>query len=538
MRRNPNPTEAEIRSWLEGHLVRDTGYHNVVRAAELAAAKLRGEGPAAAAGTGQAAVLGTSMKRREDPEFLRGDAKFIADLNLPDMLHVAILYSSHAHANIKGIDTRAAAAMPGVVGVFTGADTVQLMPLPCVWFPKADNAENHFPPHPSGSMPGAQTVLARDRVRCVRRACSRRGGGDAPAGLRRPVRHPGGLRAVAGRGACRRGAEGRSPPAHPTVPNNLCTHVIHGNREAAENAIAAAEVVVRQRLSCQRVIHHAEEPRGTLATYDAQTGEYTLWTNTQIPHGNRFLITQLVFGIPYNKLRVIVPHIGGSYGSKGYVYATEPLLSLPAREVGRPVKWVDTRWGLTRSTVHGRDQKSDVTLAGTLDGKITALYCRNYGNMGAYPATNGPSPPVLLTSRSVTGAYAIPNPCCEVFTAFTNTVLVGPIRGAGRTEAMFFIERAVDLFAREIGMDPAEVLCINFVKPDQFPYETGLGWTYRFGQLREGAEPGVGDDRLRQSGGAQGRGPPARQAPHRAWALAATSPWPGWGHRRGWARRA
>ena len=485
LRRNPRPTEAEIRSWLEGHLVRDTGYHNVVRAAELAAAKLRGEGPAAAAGNGQAAVLGTSMKRREDPEFLRGDAKFIADLNLPDMLHVAILYSSHAHANIKGIDTRAAAAMPGVVRVFTGADTAQLMPLPCVWFPKADNAENHFPPHPSGSMPGAQTVLARDRVRYVGEhvaavvAETRQQAYDALSAIQ--VDYEPLPAVVDAEEALKEGA----PQLHATVPNNLCTHVIHGNKEAAENAIAAAEVVVRQRLSCQRVIHHAEEPRGTLATYDAQTGEYTLWTNTQIPHGNRFLITQLVFGIPYNKLRVIVPHIGGSYGSKGYVYATEPLLLFLAREVGRPVKWVDTRWGLTRSTVHGRDQKSDVTLAGTLDGKITALYCRNYGNMGAYPATNGPSPPVLLTSRSVTGAYAIPNPCCEVFTAFTNTVLVGPIRGAGRTEAMFFIERAVDLFAREIGMDPAEVRRINFVKPDQFPYETGLGWTYDSGNYEK-----------------------------------------------------
>ena len=183
-------------------------------------------------------------------------------------------------------------------------------------------------------MPGAQTVLARDRVRYVGEhvaavvAETRQQAYDALSAIQVDYEP---LPAVVD---AEESAQGRRPRVHPTVPNNLCTHVIHGNKEAAENAIAAAEVVVRQRLSCQRVIHHAEEPRGTLATYDAQTGEYTLWTNTQIPHGNRFLITQLVFGIPYNKPRVIVPHIGGSYGSKGYVYATEPLMLFLARSGG------------------------------------------------------------------------------------------------------------------------------------------------------------------------------------------------------------
>jgi carbon-monoxide dehydrogenase large subunit len=229
------------------------------------------------------------------------------------------------------------------------------------------------------------------------------------------------------------------------------------------------------------MIHNALEPRGSIGHYNADTGQYTLWTNTQIPHANRFLISQFILGIPYNKLRVIVPNIGGGYGSKGYVYSTEPLVLFLAKAVGRPVKWVDTRWGLARSTVQARDQIEDVTLAGTNDGNITALSCTGYSNLGAYPATNGPGAPLVLIGRSITGAYAIPHPFYEVYTAYTNTVLVGPIRGAGRAEAIFLIERMVDIFARQIGMDPAEVRRKNMVAPDQFPYENGLGWTYDSG---------------------------------------------------------
>jgi aerobic carbon-monoxide dehydrogenase large subunit len=166
------------------------------------------------------------------------------------------------------------------------------------------------------------------------------------------------------------------------------------------------------------------------------------------------------------------------------VYPSEPLVLCVAKELGRPVKWVDTRWGLARSTVQGRDQIQDVTLAGTKDGKITALYCRGYSNLGAYPATNGPGGPLVLIGRSITGAYAIEHPFYEVYTVFTNTVPVGPIRGAGRAEAIFLIERMVDIFAREIGMDPAEVRRKNMVAPDQFPYENGLGWTYDSGNYQ------------------------------------------------------
>lgn len=427
-------------------------------------------------------VLGTSVKRREDPEFLRGDAKFTADIALPNMLHMAILHSSHAHALIKSIDTHAAEKMPGVVRVITGADTRSLMPLVCIMNPGGATA--HFPPHPYG-IPGAQTVLAIDRVRYVGEfvavvvAESRQQAYDAlPAiavdyELLPVVTH------------AESALKPDAPQLYDSVLNNLNQYISHGNKDATLQAIANAEVVVKQRICNQRIIHNAIEPRASIGNYDAETGEYTLWTNTQIPHGNRFLLSQLVMGISYNKLRVIAPAIGGGFGSKGYLYPDAAIVLFLAKELGRPVKWVDTRRGLARSTVHARDQMQEVTLAGTKDGKITALYCTNYANLGAYPATNGPGAPAMLTGCSITGAYAIAHPFYEVYCVFTNVVPTGPIRGAGRTEAIYLIERMVDRFAREIGVDPAEVRRKNLVAPDQFPYPNGLGWTYDSGNYEE-----------------------------------------------------
>jgi len=424
-------------------------------------------------------VFGAPIPRREDAALLSGTGKFTADLHPANAAHVAILHSTEAHARIKGIDTSAAAAMPGVIRIFTGADVVnKMMPLVCIFKPAG--VETHFPPHPYG-LPGAQTALATDRARYVGEwlaavvAETRQQAYDAVAAIRvdyepLPV-------LTSAEDALRPGA----PQLHDSVPGNLCAHVSHGDKAAVDEAIAKAEVVVKQKLRIPRQLHQANETRATVAQYDEDTQEYTLWTNTQIPHGNRFMICNLVLGIPYNKLRVLVPNIGGSYGSKGYLYQDAPLLLVIAKEVGRPVKWVDTREGLPRTTVHARGQVQYATLAGNRDGKITALSVTNYVDLGGYPATNGPATPSILTGRSVTGAYVIPHPFYEVYLAFANSVMLGPARGAGRMEAMLLIERLVDLFAGEIGMDRAEVRRKNMVQPDQFPFENGLGWTYDSG---------------------------------------------------------
>jgi carbon-monoxide dehydrogenase large subunit len=423
--------------------------------------------------------LGASVKRREDPEFLRGESKFTADVSLPGMTHVAILHSTEAHAKIRGIDSAAASKMPGVIRIFTGADLAgKMMPMVCIWKPA--DVESHFPPHPYG-LPGAQTALATDKVRYF---------GEWVAAVVAETRE----QAYAARDAIKvdyeplpsvtnaeEALKPGAPQLHETVPGNLCATVAYGEKAAVEAAIAKAEVTVKLDNVVPRQLHEPLEPRATIASFDPANEEYTLWTNTQIPHGNRFMICNLVMGIPYNKLRVIVPAIGGSYGSKGYLYQDGPLMLFLAREVGRPVRWVDTREGLSVTTVHSRGQLQHATIAGNKDGTITALSVINYVDLGAYPASNGPGAPLALTGRSVTGAYAIPNPYYEAHLVFANTVSLGPARGAGRMEAILLIERLVDAFAREIGMSPVEVRRKNMVKPTQFPYDNGLGWTYDSG---------------------------------------------------------
>lgn len=452
-------------------------------------------------------VFGAPIKRREDPSFLRGDAKFTADVNLPGMTHVAILHSNRAHAKLKKVSTTVASQMPGVIRIFIGKDIAEKMnPLVCVWKPAG--VESHFPPHPYG-VPGAQTALATDRVRYVGEwiaavvAETRRQAYDAVSAIEvdyeaLPVVTT--AEEALKEGACQ---------LHDTVPGNLCAHVTYGDKAATDEAIRLSEVVIRQKLRIPRQLHQPIETRATIAQYDTTSDEYTLWTNTQIPHGNRFLISSLVLGIPYNKLRVIVPHIGGGFGSKGYLYQDAVLMLVLAREVGRPVKWVDTRKNLALTTVHARGQSQDATLAGNRDGKITALSVSNYVDLGAYPAVNGPGAPSVLTGRSVTGAYAIPHPFYEVYLAFANTVMLGPARGAGRMEAMFLIERLVDMFACEIGMDPAEVRRRNMVRPEQFPYPNGLGWTYDSGNYQAAL------DRALQMAGYENIGPRKREARQR-----------------------
>jgi carbon-monoxide dehydrogenase large subunit len=231
----------------------------------------------------------------------------------------------------------------------------------------------------------------------------------------------------------------------------------------------------------QRTINSPIEPRAAIGSYDEVTGEYTLWATSQSPHNHRFLLAALVLGVPFNKLRVIAPDVGGSFGTKGYLYPDMALVLFLTKAVGRPVKWVDTRNGLMRSTVQGRDHKQYATLAGTSDGRITAMRCTSYANLGAYPSTIGPGVATALMGRSITGPYDIEHAFCEVFAAFTNTVPLGAQRGSGRAEATFLVERLVDLYAAKIGMDPAEVRRRNLVRPEQMPFDNGIGWRYDSG---------------------------------------------------------
>jgi len=475
---NASPSDAEIKDRLEGNLSRESGYEQVVASVRAAAAKINGtEETEEIPSSGK--YVGNSVKTRDTEKLITGEGKFIADMELPGMLHAAILQSPVAHAIINGIDTSEAEAMPGVIRVFTAKDTGGIMPMPVIWIPPF--TESHFLPHPSGIVPGSHTVFATDRIRFAGDqlaavvAETRQQAYDALSKIK--VDYEALPIVLDAEEATLPGA----PQLHETAPGNIMIHTIFGDSEATEMAIAESEVVVEQKIYNQRMMHNTLEVRGALAKYDPATQDYTLWANTQIPYPHRLLISLYVLGIPYNKLRVIVPFMGESNGCKGNLYPDTPLVLWMAKELGRPVKWIDTRAGFSRNTAQSRDQIQHVKIAGTADGKLTALSCVAFSNVGAYPVINAPGQPLALIGRSIPGAYVIPHSSYEVNVVYTNKVPTAPMRGSGRAEAIFLIERAIEMFARKIGKDPAEVRRMNMVQPDQFPYENGLGWTYDSG---------------------------------------------------------
>jgi carbon-monoxide dehydrogenase large subunit len=405
-------------------------------------------------------VVGTRLKRVEDPRLITGAAKYIDDLKLTGMAYVAILRSPHAHARINGIDTTRAAAHPGVVAVYTGKDFEQLPALPCAW--QAAGVENFV---------ATPRVLEIDRVTFTGAgvaavvAETRTAAEDALALIDvdwepiETVVDP--ERAV---------AEG-APQLHEVAPRNVVMEWECGDAEATDRALAEAEVVVEQRLVNQRLLPTPIEGRGAVAEYDPATGSYTLWVTSQAPHVLRLVMTAFVLGIPETKLRCIAPQVGGAFGTKIFVYPEYVLVVALAEKTGRPVKWIESRRENYVATTHGRDHVTYLEVGAKRDGTITALKAKTYANLGGVLSTIAPGIPTTLYGRMLSGAYRIPNIHCEVTGVYTNTGMVDAYRGAGRPEATYVVERAVDLVARELDLDPVAVRRANFIPPDAFPYD-------------------------------------------------------------------
>ena len=220
------------------------------------------------------------------------------------------------------------------------------------------------------------------------------------------------------------------------------------------------------------------EVRGDIGWYNPGTDEYTIWMSSQTPHIQRLLLTAFVIGIPEHKVRCISPDVGGAFGTKIFCYADIALVLFASKAIGgRPVKWVESRRENYQSTIHGRDHITYLEIAGTRDGDVTGLRVKTLANLGGRLSTIGPGIPTTLYARVLSGCYKIPNVYGEVTGVYTNTTFVDAYRGAGRPEATYVVERAMDLFAAEIGMDRAELRRRNFIAPDKFPYEnpSGLG---------------------------------------------------------------
>src|SRR5215470_16444381 len=417
-----------------------------------------------------ARIFGSGIKRREDPRLITGQGKFTDDFALPGMAHMAVVRSPYAHAKIRAIRTKKAAGMPGVLGVFTGKDMADagFQPIPCAWV--VPNSEAKTPPYPAIATDvvryvgnAVAIVVATDRYRA-------RDAADAVEVDYEPLPV-----VVDAFKATHKGA----PQLHADVPNNVCFHwkVSGGDVEAA---FRNAEVVVKEHIVNQRLIPNAIEPRAALAQYAAATGEVTLWVTTQNPHIVRFLLS-LDTGTPEHKIRVIAPEVGGAFGSKIPHYPEDAMTVFAAKRLNVPVKWTETRSENYRSTIHGRDHIQDVEMAATKDGKITGLRAKVWANLGGYLSTASIGIPTILHGLMLSGVYDIANIKEDVYGVFTNTTPVDAYRGAGRPEATFLVERLVDLLAREVKMDPADLRRKNFIPPFQDGHTVATGLTYDSG---------------------------------------------------------
>jgi len=427
-----------------------------------------------------ATIFGSGIKRREDPRLITGAATYTDDVKLPGLTYAAFLRSPYAHARISRIDVRAAARAPGVLAVYTGADIKdRVVPVPCAW--NVPNCDLKVPPHP---------LLAHDKVRYV---------GDGVAMVVAESRAlardaidlidvdyeplPGGVDPE-------KMAQPGAPQLHDGVPGNIAfTWVVAGGD--AERAFNEAEVKVKERIVQQRLLPTAMECRAAVASYNKGSGQLTLWVTSQNPHIHRFLCS-VMLNIPEHRLRVISPEVGGGFGSKIPAYPDEALVSLAAMDLGRPVKWAEDRSENYKATIHGRDHVEYVELCGSRDGTITGLRTTVYAGLGGYASTAAPGIPTILHGLVYSGAYTIANIHGTIHGVYTAGTPVDAYRGAGRPEAAYLIERLVDIFAREIGMDPVEVRRKNFIPSDKFPYTTATGLTYDSGNYPAALDKALG----------------------------------------------
>lgn len=420
-----------------------------------------------------AKVFGERIQRKEDERFLTGRGSYVADMLPLGTLHAKFVRSPYAHARVVRVDTARARQLPGVVAVLTGWDVkADLNPVPTAWL--IPNSDLKTVPYPA---------LARDIVRYAGEAVAVAVAEDpytaSDAAELVEVEYDPLPIVVNQEDAMREGA----PRLHTEAPANVAFrwNVAGGDIEAA---FREAELVINERFVNQRLQPAAIEPRAALAQWDPGTKELKLHVTSQNPHIHRLLLS-LILGVPEHRIHVIAPDVGGGFGSKLPCYPWEAVVCHLAMRLGRPVKWVEDRTENFHATVHGRDHVHYVDLAAKKDGTILGIKVRAIVNMGAYLSTAGPGVPTILFGYMVGGAYALKAGKVEVTGVFTNTTPTDTYRGAGRPEALFIIERMVDILARRLNMDPVEVRRRNLIPADKFPYQTALGLVYDSGNYEE-----------------------------------------------------
>jgi carbon-monoxide dehydrogenase large subunit len=423
-------------------------------------------------------LVGERVKRREDPRLIQGRATYVDDIKIAGMRHLAFKRSDVAHGRIRSIDTSAAEAMEGVEAVFTGARIAELLaPMPIgTPFPS--------PPH---------RAVATDVVRyagepvAVVVASDRYTARDAADAIVVDI-DP--LPAVVDPELA---MTGQPTVIHPDFANNLAVALVPSGTgvgadgtvddTAVNKAFAAAEVVISQRMMNQRLVPNAMEPRGVVAHFEPGKGSMTIWSSTQNPHILRTMIAAML-GLGQDQVRAIAPEVGGGFGAKINIYGEEYVAAAVSKVLGLPVKWIEDRSEAFVATTHGRDIIGYVDVAAKRDGKVLGLKLRLIADVGAYNMLLTAAIPTL-TMLMANGTYDIPAIRTTLTEVFTNKTPTDAYRGAGRPEATYFVERAMDMLAHELKMDPAELRRRNFIGADQFPFQTQMGAVYDSGDYQK-----------------------------------------------------
>ena len=423
-------------------------------------------------------LVGQRVKRREDPRLIQGLGTYVDDIKLVGMQHLAFKRCDIAHGRITSLDTSAAEAMDGVEAVFSGAQIAEfLAPMPIgTPFPSPDhravaNDVVRYVGEPVAVVVARDRYVARDAADAIRVEYE-----ELPA-----VIDP------------EEAMKGSPSVIHKDFANNHAVGPFHsgtgvdadGNADdtAIDQAFADAEVTIQQRMVNQRLAPTSIEPRGVVAHYEPGKDAMTVWSSTQNPHILRTFIA-LLTGLGEHQVRAVAPEVGGGFGSKINIYGEEYVAAVVSKRLGIPVKWVEDRSEAFVATIHGRDIIGYVDVAAKRDGTVLGLKMQLIADIGAYNMLLTAAIPTL-TQLMASGTYAFPAIRATVTEVFTNKTPTDAYRGAGRPEAIYFVERTMDILARELGMDPAELRRKNFIQPSQFPFATQMGAVYDSGDYEK-----------------------------------------------------
>ncbi|MCL4699903.1 MAG: xanthine dehydrogenase family protein molybdopterin-binding subunit, partial [Burkholderiaceae bacterium] len=415
--------------------------------------------------------VGQKVERREDARFLTGRGQYTDDITLPQQSYGVFVRSPHAHARLARVDTQAAAAAPGVLGIYTGEHFKAVGGLPCGWLINSlDGAAMKEPKHPV--LADGKVRYVGDRVALVVAETLEQA--KAAAALVEVDYDE--LPAVVDTAKAFKAA---GAPVHDEAPDNQCYHWGIGDKDGVAAAMKGAAHVTKLTFRNNRLIPNAIEPRAANASYSVTDDAYTLYVANQNPHVERLLMCAFVLGIPEHKMRVVAPDVGGGFGSKIFLYGEETALVWASKQLGRPIKWTAERSESFLSDAHGRDHFTTVELGLDSGGNFVAMRVDTTANLGAYLSTFSSCVPTILYATLLAGQYKTPKIWCEVKAVFTNTAPVDAYRGAGRPEASYLLERVVETAATELKIDPAELRRRNFITT--FPYATPVGLTYDVG---------------------------------------------------------